>query len=179
MRVEPIEDRLHPGIGVRPAGVRLHLIDIAYVSRDGVFEPGETADGGRRQRCAADDAAFGLLRNHDRHAINACLDLQPQLGLGTAARGYDPLEPAAGCLFHDTEVAGGGEGDAFEDSAMEMREPMPRPEAEELRPRIAVRAEPLAREIRHEEEAVRARGRGGGARADVSIRELRLVTRSP
>jgi hypothetical protein len=69
---------------------------MAHVSLDGVFEAGETAGRRGRERGVADDAAFRLLRNDDRRAVDARLDLAPKLRLGAAARGDDALNPASG-----------------------------------------------------------------------------------
>ena len=60
-----------------------------------------------------------------------------------------------------------------------MRQAVGGADAEELRPRIAVRPEPLAGEIGQEEQAVRAGGRLGRAGDDLVIAERLLVEGAP
>ena len=76
-------------------------------------------------------------------------------------------------------MAGCGEGDAFENCAVEMREPMACAQSEELRPRVAMRSKPFTGEVGHEDEAVRA-GRGGsGAGRHLVIAEGLFVKGTP
>ena len=87
------------------------------------------------------------------------------------------LRPAAASMMR--EMAGGREGDALQDGAVEMRQAVAGADAEELRARVAMRAEPLAGEVGHEEQAVGAGGRLGGARDDLVVAERLLVEGAP
>jgi hypothetical protein len=76
-------------------------------------------------------------------------------------------------------VARGGEVDAFENGAVKMREPVRRAQAKELRSRIPVRSKPFAREVGHEDEAVRTGWGGSGACRHVVIAERLCVKGAP
>ena len=92
-----------------------------------------------------------MARDKDRHAVEARFDLQPHVRLGAAARRDDTFNSVVGRFFHDAQMARGGEGDALEHGAMEVREPVRRAKAKELRARVPMCAQTLARQIRHEE----------------------------
>ena len=72
-------------VGLGPVGIRRDVIAKPYITPDSFLDRSKTAGGCRGHGGATDDAAFRFFRRNDRHAVNARLDLQPELGFGGAA----------------------------------------------------------------------------------------------
>src|SRR5471032_3412010 len=143
--IEPLEDRHHPVVGVTGARVRQDLTFKLNEGRDCIAQTRELAVCSRGKNRAADHAAFELSRYEDRRAVHACLDLQPESGLGAADCREQPLHVHARRFDH-SNVSPYAKRDASQYRAMQMRRSMPVCETEKLRALIRMLAEPFTRQ---------------------------------
>lgn len=130
--MEPVEQRLHPGIDVGPVGVRHDVVAKRHRCLDRLGKAAVAPHRGLGYRGATDDAAFGLRGHQDGHAVDAGLDPEPQVGFRPAAGGDHPLHAPPDRGLHDAEVTGGGERNAFENGSLQFRPAMRGVKPEEL-----------------------------------------------
>ena len=147
--VKVVEKRAHFVVRLGPLRIGVYLRTDFNTARNCIFQISECAIGDSGKDRGSDDTAFSILDHHDRAAIDAGFDLEPETRFRATAACHQAIHGVSR-LFHQTEVAPRGESDPFHNRAVQMSDTVTARQAEELRAGVLVRAEPFSVEIRDE-----------------------------